>query len=59
VTKMVDRQEAIKAANALKRYCKSINANCNGCVFYVKSDVNFLNGCKLNGRLPENWDLKR
>ena len=47
-------KEAMKAAKAIREYCRSKPFTCKGCIFYGDS------GCKLNDpdHLPETWKLE-
>ena len=54
-------KEALKAAKAIREYCKSKNNECDGCVFRPKPDEAIFYGCKLNNpnHLPETWELEK
>ena len=45
------REQAIKAAQTIKEYCKSAK-ECKGCLFNTKGHL-----CMITARYPELWDV--
>lgn len=46
-------KELVDAAKKLKKYCKSMPINCDGCYFYEK-----YNCCPLVSDAPAYWEIE-
>lgn len=55
-----DKTSALKAAEKIRKYCKSMPNDCEGCIFNKHDpEAVFFKGCLLDDNLPENWEIEK
>lgn len=57
-----DKTSALKAAETIREYCKSMPIDCEGCIFdKCDPEAVFFKGCLLDDpdHLPETWEIEK